>query len=125
MPLVPADVGGAKDPRPIARRVEYVAIEALLPLALRQRRGDQELKLGAEQSDAARAGQVERRDILTQSRVYHQFDGDAVAGDSGQVAQGGEVGAAFLGDIELGVEGGSEGRRGGKGGVRKWRFGLV
>src|SRR3546814_12156981 len=55
--LVPADVDGAKDHRPIARRVEYVAIEALLPLALRQRRGDQELKLGAEQSDAARAGQ--------------------------------------------------------------------
>src|SRR3546814_16718719 len=105
MPLVPADVGGAKDPRPIARRVEYVAIEALLPLALRQRRGDQELKLGAEQSAAARAGQVERRDILTPSRVYHQFDGHAVAGARGPLPPGRAVGAPRLGTFQLCFDG--------------------
>src|SRR3546814_10651940 len=54
--LVAPDVDGAEDHRAVARRVEHIAIEALLSLALRQGGRDEELEFGAEQADAARAG---------------------------------------------------------------------
>src|SRR3546814_19758577 len=47
--LVAADVDGAEDHRPVARRVEHVAIEPLLTVARWQGRRHEELEFGAEQ----------------------------------------------------------------------------
>src|SRR3546814_957369 len=68
--LVAADVDGAEDHRPVARRVEHVAIEPLLAVARRQGRRDEKLEFGAEEPDAARPGQIERGDIFARSEEH-------------------------------------------------------
>src|SRR3546814_6124442 len=66
--LVAPDVDGAEDHRAVARRVEHIAIEALLSLALRQGGRAEELEFGAEQADAARAGEERKSTRLTSSQ---------------------------------------------------------
>src|SRR3546814_18110197 len=69
--LVAADVDGAEDHRPAARRVEHVAIEPLLTVARWQGRRHEELEFGSEQPDAARASTVAARNVCALPRIDH------------------------------------------------------
>ena len=85
--LVAADIHGAEDHRLLARRVEHIAIEARLALALRQGGGNEELEFGAEQADPVGAGHRQRAHIVAQAGVDHHLDAGAAAGEGLDIAQ--------------------------------------
>lgn len=102
--LVAPDVDGAKDDGTVARCVEHVAVEPLLPPALRQRRRHEELEFGAEEADAAGAG---RSSAATSSRspaLIISSIGTPSLVTAGR-SRSDAVRAALSRDDELGIEG--------------------
>ncbi len=102
--LVAADIDGAEHHRTIAGGVEHVLVQPPLRLALRERRGDEELEFGAEQPDPVGAGQVERGDVVAQPGVDHQRHAVAVERHRRLGLERGEGGAALLAEQQLGLE---------------------
>ena len=102
--LVAADIDGAENDWPVARRVQHILVKPLLLFALRQGRGHQELELGAEQADAIRADQVQRLRVFAQARIDHQFDALPIGGHGRQVAHGREFRATLLRHMQLILE---------------------
>jgi hypothetical protein len=76
--LVPADVQGAEDDRPVAGGREDLLVEPLLPFAARKSGGNQKLELGAEQADAVGPCEFAVGSVLGEAGVDEDADLDAV-----------------------------------------------
>ena len=109
--LVAADIDGAEHYRLVAGGIEYITVEPGLAFARRQRRRNQELELGAEQTDAISAGQTEVRHIVAQPGVDHNLDAGTVESEGFYVAHGGKGGLTLAALGEARVERGDHPRR--------------
>src|SRR3546814_10553989 len=98
--LVATDVERAEHHRPVAGRLQHIAIEPGLPLAAGKRCRDEELEFGPEMADPFGTRRVERAEVVPEARIDQQGDWLAVHRDRRQIAKRSIFGLALLRDLE-------------------------
>src|SRR3546814_6218653 len=72
--LVATDVERAEHHRPVAGRLQHIAIEPGLPLAAGKRCRDEELEFGPEKADPFGTRRVESAEVVHEARIDQQGD---------------------------------------------------